>query len=67
VYYAEAIREAARRADAAARDAMASHKDDTLPYEPDITSGLAALLKNALNGQIQGLIGNYIVYKHAPD
>jgi hypothetical protein len=40
VYYAEAIREAAKRANAATWDAIKGYQDDTLPYEENITSGL---------------------------
>jgi hypothetical protein len=55
VYYTEAIRKAARRADAAAWEAISAYQDDTVPYEENITAGLALLLRNALNGQIEGL------------
>jgi hypothetical protein len=55
VYYTEAIREAARRADTATWEAISAYQDDTLPYEENITDGLAVSLRNALNGQIEGL------------
>jgi hypothetical protein len=55
MYYQEAIREAARRADKAAHEAIAAHDDDTVPYERGITHGLAVLLRHALQGQIEDL------------
>ncbi len=55
MYYFEPIREAARRADAATWEATQAYGDETLPHEPHITSGLALLLRNALQGSIQGL------------
>jgi hypothetical protein len=63
MYYSDAIREAARRADEATRDAIAAHEDDTLPYEPHITSGLATLLRKELNGEIEGLLWTSHVMK----
>ena len=65
MYYIDAIREAARRAETAANEAIAAHKDETLPYEPHITDGLAVLLRNALNGQIKGLTWSSHVMKDA--
>ena len=58
MYYQEAIREAARRADEAAYEAVAAHDDDTVSYERGITHGLAVLLRHALHGQIKDLCGH---------
>ena len=61
--FEDSIKEAARRADAATRDAMAAYRDETVEYEPVITGGLATSLRTALNGQIQDLIWSAHVLK----
>jgi len=64
VDFEDSIKEAARRADAATRDAMAAYRDETVEYEPVITGGLATSLRTALNGQIiQDLIWSAHVFK----
>jgi hypothetical protein len=55
VYYTEAFREAADIADRAATQTIAGYRDDTLPYETNITDGLALSLRTALHREISGL------------
>jgi hypothetical protein len=55
MYYSEAVREAARRANAAAKSAMSAYKDATIDYEKALTGGLTMALRDALNERIDGL------------
>ncbi len=65
MYYEEAIREAARRASDAAYGAGAAYDDDTVSYERGVTSGLAVLLRHALQGKIKDLAWSSHVLKDA--
>jgi hypothetical protein len=65
VYYTEQFREVANVADRAATLTIAGYRDQTLPYETNITDGLALSLRTALHGQIGGLDWSAHVMKSA--
>jgi hypothetical protein len=65
VYYTEQFREAANVADRAATLTIAGYRDQTLPYETNITDGPALFLRTALHGEISGLSCSARVMKSA--